>query len=189
MRINRRWNKKGRARTIPQMANALAAAIWKLSSQALLNLENENFETTTQGQRLDILAEIAIYLLHQCDRRVYELTTAENRNTFISALAIDLARMIEDSRVDVQGVDSYQAKFIETLNARTEVYSESKFSAEDGAGFAMRCAFGNFVQQAMGARDNKWIPDYILGREAPAAEISLRNVLPGLVDFNNLSEA
>jgi hypothetical protein len=33
----------------------------------------------------------------------------------------------------------------------------------------------------MGARDNRWIPDYLVGREAPAIEASLRRSLAGLV--------
>ena len=37
------------------------------------------------------------------------------------------------------------------------------------------------VQETMGARDNRWIPDYIVGREAPAVESSLRRSLVGLV--------
>jgi hypothetical protein len=37
------------------------------------------------------------------------------------------------------------------------------------------------VQAVMGARDNRWIPDYIVGREAPNVEASLRRSLAGLV--------
>jgi hypothetical protein len=33
----------------------------------------------------------------------------------------------------------------------------------------------------MGVRDERWIPDYIVGREAPAVEASLKRSLIGLV--------
>jgi hypothetical protein len=39
----------------------------------------------------------------------------------------------------------------------------------------------------MGARDNKWIPDYIIGREAPEIEATLRLSLSGLVAFDRLN--
>ena len=36
-------------------------------------------------------------------------------------------------------------------------------------------------QAVMGEKDSKWIPDYILGRDAPEIETSLRRSLTGLV--------
>jgi len=37
------------------------------------------------------------------------------------------------------------------------------------------------VQATMGARDERWIPDYVIGREAPAIESALKRSLNGLV--------
>ena len=45
----------------------------------------------------------------------------------------------------------------------------------------MRSQLGNHIQAVMGEKDNKWIPDYILGRDAPEIENSLRRSLNGLV--------
>ena len=187
MRVSKRWNQKQKPRTIEQMSSAVAGTIWKLGSQSLLNLETEKFETTSQKQRLDVLEEVFAYLIHQCDRRVYDLTSADNRAAYITALAKDLARLIEDSRVDMEGVGSYQQSFLDKLNHRMAVYSQYKFCNDEGASFVMRCSFGDFVKEAMGARDSKWIPDYIIGREAPLAENALKSTLAGLVDFENFS--
>ncbi|MCZ6578721.1 MAG: hypothetical protein O6927_05160, partial [Gammaproteobacteria bacterium] len=82
MRVNKKWNQKSRSRSVEQMANAVAAAIWKLAAQVLLNLENENFETTTQGQRLDVMEELVIFLVHMSDRRIIVQTDADNRAAF-----------------------------------------------------------------------------------------------------------
>ena len=49
----------------------------------------------------------------------------------------------------------------------------------------MQCRFGERVQAVMGAREQRWIPDYVVGREAPEIEISLRRALTGLVHFSN----
>jgi hypothetical protein len=50
----------------------------------------------------------------------------------------------------------------------------------------MRSVFGDFVKEAIGARDNKWIPGYIIGWEAPLVKSALKRTLAGLVDFEML---
>lgn len=185
MRVNKKWNQKSRLRTIEQMSNVVAAAIWKLAAQVVLNLENENFETTTQEQRLDVMEELVIFMAHMADRHICEQTNAENRGRFITTLVKDLARMLEESRNDVQEVRDYASPFYEKSNLRTAEYSTYKFSVEEGASFAMRCVLGAHVMKTMGDFDNKWIPDYIIGREAPEIEAVLRQTLSGLVNFDN----
>jgi len=187
MRVIKKWNQKTRSRTIEQMANAVVAAVWKLAAQVLLNLENENFETSTQGQRLDVMEELIIFLVHMVDRRTCEQTSAANRSRFISALVKNLARMLEESRIDVQQAGGQQAAFIEKCNLRTAEYSTYSFSVDDGASFAMRCQLGAHIMQTMGPLDNKWIPDYIVGREAPEIEATLRQTLIGLVEFDDMA--
>lgn len=184
MRVNKKWNQKARPRSIEQMANAVAAAIWKLAAQVLLNLENENFETSTQGQRLDVVEELAIFLLHMTDRHICEQTTAHNRAQFISALAKDIARMLAESRDDIGQSGDHKALFIEKCNLRTGGYADYSFSTKEGASFAMRCVLGAHVMETMGDRENKWIPDYIIGREAPEIEATLKLSLSGLVAFD-----
>ena len=185
MRVIKKWNQKSHPRTIEQMSNAVVAAIWKLAAQVVLNLENENFETTTQGQRLDVMEELVIFLVHMADRRTCAQTSADNRNRFITALVKDLARMLEDSRIDVQQDGDYITPFIEKTNLRTGEYSTYTFSDDGGASFAMRCVLGAHIMESMGALDNKWIPDYIIGREAPEIEATLKLALTGLVEFND----
>ena len=185
MRVIKKWSQKSRPRTIEQMSNAVVAAIWKLAAQVVLNLENENFETTTQGQRLDVMDELVIFLVHMADRRTSAQTNADNRSRFITAMVKDLARMLQESRNDVQLAGDYTTAFIEKCNLRTAEYSSYKFSQEDGASFAMRCVLGAHIMETMGALDNKWIPDYIIGREAPEIEATLGQALTGLVEFDD----
>jgi hypothetical protein len=185
MRVIKRWNQKSQPRSIAQMANVIAAAIWKLAAQVVLNLENENFETTTQGQRLDIMDELVIFLVHMADRHVFSQTSVHNRGQFISVLVKDLARMLEESRDDVEQIGDHQSAFVGKINLRTAEYGECKYSPDEGASFAMRCLLGTHVMEMMGARDNKWIPDYIIGREAPQMEATLRQALTGLVEFGD----
>jgi hypothetical protein len=185
VRVKKSWNQESAPRSLAQMANAIGATIWKLAANVLLNLENENFETTTQGQRVDILEEVVCYLVHYCDRWMYPLADQQQRTEFISCLVKDLARMLEDSRIDVQGEGAYQVDFIDKLNQRAADYAGFSFSEEEGGSFAMRCRLGAYLQDTMGARDNRWIPDYIVGREAPEIEVALKRSLAGLVSFGS----
>ena len=185
MRVKKRWNQDSVARSIPQMANAIAATIWKLAANVVLNLENENFETDTQAQRIDIMEEVVCFLVHYCDRWIYSQADRDQRQEFIASLALDMARMLEDSRVDVQGEGEYRDDFIDKLNRRSAEYAEFSFGDEDGPSFSMQCRLGQRVQDAMGARDQRWIPDYVVGREAPEIGSSLRRSLAGLVHFSD----
>jgi len=182
MRVKKNWNQSA-ARTFEQMANAIAATIWKLAANLLLQLENDNFETTTQAHRIDVMEEVICYLVHYSDRWIYPQASQQQRDLFITSLAKDLARMLEDSRFDVQAPGNYQSSFFDKLNQRSADYADYSFSSEVGASFAMRCRLGDQVRNVMGERDSKWIPDYILGREAPDIEISLKRSLTGLVTF------
>ncbi len=183
VRVKKRWNQQARPRTLAQMANAIGASIWKLAANVVLNLENENFETDTQVQRVEIMEEVVCYLVHITYRRVYAQASQSQRAEFIAALVADLARMLEDSRCDVQGAGEYQAAFIDKVNQRSAEYASFGFSDEDGASFSMRCRLGDRVAASMGERDRRWIPDYLVGREAPEIEAALQKSLAGLVSF------
>ena len=182
VRVKKRWNQQG-PRSLAQMANAIAATVWKLSAEMVLNLENENFETASQAQRIDIAEEAICYLVHACDRWSYSRADESARAEFVAALAGDLARMLEDSRFDVQGDGAYRARFIDKLNQRSADYAGFTFDPEEGASFALRCRFGDRVQAGMGERDQRWIPDYVVVREAPEMEAALQRSLAGLVLF------
>ena len=185
VRIKKRWNQHAAPRSLAQTANAISSTIWKLAADVVLNLENENFETETQGQRVDLLEELASYLVHCSDRWVYTRASQEQRGEFIDCLVRDIARLLEDSRIDVQGEGDYQQAFIDKLNQRAADYARFSYSEDEGCSFAMRCRLGERVQATMGARDERWIPDYVVGREAPAIESALKRSLVGLVRIEN----
>ena len=185
VRVKHRWNQQQTSRSVAQMANAVAATLWKLAANVVLNLENENFETETQSQRIDLMEEILCYQVHIVDRWLYSRASESQRGEFVSCLVGDLARMLEDSRVDVQGGDEYQTVFVDKLNLRSGEYAAFSYSDEEGASFAMRCRLGDCVQAQMGDRDQRWIPDYIVGREAPEIESALKRSLTGLVSFES----
>lgn len=181
MRTKKNWNQKTRERTLEQVANAICSTIWKLAQNVVLTLENDDFETSTHSQRMDVMEEVVCYLIHFSDRWIYEQATVEQRAEFVSSLARDLGRLFQENREDIEGEGSYAKAFFEKLNARSTEYGGYSYDREEGCSFAMRCQLGNQIQSVMGEKDSKWIPDYIVGRDAPEIESSLRRSLQGLV--------
>ena len=45
---------------------------------------------------------------------------------------------------------------------------------------------GEFVQKAMADKDSKWIPDYVIGNEAPRAYVSFKKAAEKMLNLNEL---
>lgn len=185
VRLRTRWNLKDRDRSIEQIASAVGVNIWKIASEGLLNLENEGFETISQAQRLDVIAEFIAFMIHVSDRLVYGDMSDEERREFITALALHLTNTMQDNRIDANGPGQYQDAFIQLLNSRMEDYSECSYTDQEGPGFSLKRILGERVRDQMGAKDNKWIPDYIIDAEAPKAVESLKKVLHSMLDLES----
>ena len=181
MRIQTRWNKKGKKRSLEETAGALAFIEWRIAGKALLNLENEGFQTDTQLQRLDVIEELGAFLIHVTDRLVHDSMSEEERQRFIVALALKIADTYHDNRVDSEGRgQDFRQPFIEGLNRRLADYAE--FSFEDGEpGYAFKRYLGEAVTNRMGERDAKWICDQVMEIEVPDMLKTLRRGLGNLL--------
>ena len=177
-RLKTRWNLKDRTRTFEEIAGVVGFNLWVLAGEACLFLENEGFETQTHSQRLNVIAEFLAFCVHVADRMVFDEMTAAEREQFINALGQHLADTMKSNRQDVQAEGS-RSDFINLLNERMNAYSECGFTAEDGPSFSLRCMVGNHVQAAMGEKDNKWIPDYVIDSEIPKLLLALKRVFAG----------
>ena len=141
-------------------------------------LENEGFETVSRSQRLDVIAEFIAFGAHVADRMVFDEMTANEREIFINALGQHLADTMQSNRADVQEGE-YRSDFINLLNERMSEYSECSYTHEDGPSFSMRRLAGKHVQEVMGDKDNKWIPDYVIDSEIPKMLLALKRVFRG----------
>ena len=186
-RLKAKWNQKNRERTPEQIASAVGFNIWLLAAEGCLNLENEGFETSTQSQRLDIISEFLAFSLHIVDRMTYGELEEDERIRFINALGINLAGHIQSNRVDATGPGEYRQAFIELLNLRMDEYSECSYDKDTGPGFNLKRIFGNHVMTMMGAKDQKWIPDYVIDVESPKIIKGINRVMHGMGD--SLEEA
>ena len=179
-RLKAKWNQKNRTRTPEQIASAIGFNIWLLAAEACLNLENEGFETNTQSQRLDVISEFLAFSLHLVDRMTFGELDEEERIRFINALGVSLATTVQSNRVDADGAGEYRTQFVELLNSRMDEYSECSYDQDSGPGFSLKRILGTHVMHAMGAKDNKWIPDYVIDAESPKIIKGIKRVMLGM---------
>lgn len=178
-RLKTRWSLKDRKRTPEQVAGVVGFNLWVLAADACLFLENEGFETCTQWQRLQVIAEFVAFGAHIADRMVFDDMTAAERQLFINALGRHLAGTMQTNCEEVCGVGEYRKEFIGLLNDRMSEYSECGYDHDNGPAFSMRRLAGNHVQAVMGKKDNKWIPDYVIDSEIPKLLLGLKRVFKG----------
>ncbi len=184
MRLKTKWANKDKERSIEEIAGALAFTVWRIGMQSVLNLENENFQTDTQSQRVDLVDEFVIFLTHLTDRMAYAQDIDDDqRMRLIKTLALRLAQFDHEDRQLCDGPGEYHGAFIELLNARMEDYSECKWTAEEGPGFSMTRTLGDHVTSKMGERDRKWITTYVQEIEVPEAQKTLKRAIRSLLGW------
>ena len=182
VRIRSRWKDKGKARSLEDNAGALAFIQWRIAGATLLNLENEGFQTDTQGQRLDVLQELCAFLIHVTDRLVHGRMSDEERKRFIVALALKTADTYHDNRADAEGRgQDFRQPFIDTLNQRMAEYAEFRFENAE-PGYALKRYLGECVTNTMGPKDRKWISDQVMEIEIPEMLKTLKKGLKDLFD-------
>lgn len=178
-RLKTKWNQQDRQRTPEEVASVVAFNLWVLAADSCLFLENEGFETRTQSQRLDVIAEFVAFGAHVADRMVFDSMTASERERFINSLGHHLANTMQTNRAEACETGNFRRDFIDLLNERMSEFSECSYTEEHGPGFPMRRLAGNHVQEVMGEKDNKWIPDYVIDSEIPKLLLGLKKVFKG----------
>ena len=181
IRVKSKWNKKDKDRSPTEIGSALAFNLWKIAGANVLHIENEGFQTETQHQRLDIIAELLAFFVHIIDRMVSEKEYAEkDRADLITAVALSLAKTMHDNRRDIESEGDFKEAFINLLNERMGQYAE--FSYENGEpGFQLRRRCGDYVSDVMGEVDKKWVTSQIMDIELPDALKTFKKVARSLL--------
>jgi hypothetical protein len=180
VRIKSRWSKKGKTHSVEEIAGAVAFILWRIATNGVLSMENADFQTDSQEQRLNVIAEFLAFAIHMADRMTIEKFDDEERMTFMSELAQKCAKHMEDNQRDVLGAGEYRQAFIDTLNRRMADYSEFNYSEADGPSFNMRRFFGQQVTKVMGERNSKWVGDQVIDIEVPEILSHLGKAIPNL---------
>jgi len=189
VRLKTKWANKNKERTLEELAGALGFSLWRITAKNLLNLENEDYQTETQSQRLNVMAEFAAFLVSVADRVVAESFSDEDRTAFIVALALKLADTMQENREDCEGRGpDYRQPFIDFLNQRMSEYAEHAFK-EMEPGYGFKRHLGNSLIGVMGERHEKWLPAQIIEIEVPEAMTTLKRAMNSLlgIEFASLA--
>ncbi len=173
-RLKTRWNRAPATRDYRAVAGAIGVNLWRITTECLLNLENEGFETRDDAQRLDAISEFAAFALHLLDRYAYGRLTDADRAALVEAAARRFGEIIRDNRADAGDDGDHLRRFIGLVNRRAEEYAECGYDAAAGPSFTMRRLLGERVRDAMDEKHRRWIPDYVIDAEAPALYKELR---------------
>ena len=180
MRVKSRWNKKDKTHSVEDIAGALAFIIWRIATNGVLSMENAGFQTETQVQRLNIIAEFLAFAIHVADRMTIERFDEEQRVRFMTELAQKSAKHMEDNKRDIIGPGEYRQAFIDLLNQRMSDYAEFGYSEDEGPSFGMKRFFGDQVIPCFKGDDQKWASSQVMDIEAPEILIHLKRATPNL---------
>lgn len=184
MRMRTKWHNKERQVTVEEKANTMAFISWRIAAGLVLNLENENFQTDTQKQRLEVIRESLAFLISVTDRLVASQMDIQERQEFVVKFATKLAKTYQENCEDLiaRGVD-YKKPFIDIINQRLNAYAECSWDDEkEMPGFQYKRDFGDFISSVMGEKDNKWITDQIIEIEVPDMMENLKKAKFEMVD-------
>jgi len=180
LRIKSRWNKKNKTHSIEEIAGAVAFILWRIATNGVLSLENEDYQTDSQQQRLDVITEFLAFSIHLTDRMTIERFDENERMRFITELASRCAKHLEDNLRDVLGKGNYRQAFIDTLNRRMSDYAEFNYSDEEGASFGMKRFFGEQITRVLGERHSKWVSSQVMDIEVPEIHLHIKRAIPNL---------
>lgn len=178
MRIKSRWNKRAKKQSIEDIAGALAYISWRIAGNGVLELESKGYETTSNNHRLDIIGEFLAFLLQVGDRLAYERMEDEERQRFITALAMQMADTFAENKRDLLGKEGeYRREFIDLINQQAEDYAELSFSNGE-AGFDFLRYFGERVASVIS--DKHFSSQQVMDIEGPDA---LKTFKKGMEDL------
>jgi len=108
VRVKSKWHKKDKTHTIEELAGVFAFIAIRIAQNGTLNLENNDFQTDTAAQRLEIMTEYLCFTVHMIDRMTIEKFDENERQRFMTELSLKCAKHIEDNKRDLIGPGDYR---------------------------------------------------------------------------------
>lgn len=153
--------------SLEEKANILAYNIWQISLAGAKNLHEEDYIYQDDAQRVKVIREYLVFLVHVADRMTYERLSDEERSRFVNELAKYTANQIQRNTEEIAGPGPYRERYLETINQRFAEYARGSFK-EGKPGYSLLRSFGENVRQIMGDdQTNKWTIDQIMDVDGP----------------------
>ncbi len=179
-RIRDQWQDPTRQASTEDNALALAYVCWQLALTSARNLHAEDFVYQDDTQRVGVIREYLMFLVHTADRLAFELLDEAQRAPFISSLAAGCARHLQRNTEEILGAGDYAGQFIDALNQRNSEYGQCAF-ANGVPGYSLLRAFGERIQIIMGRdQTNRWVIDQVMEIDGPEAVAQLGRSLQKL---------
>ena len=168
MRLRIRNSFKNRdSASLEEKANILAYNIWQISLAGAKNLHEEDYIYQDDVQRVKVIREYLVFLVHIADRMVYDQLSEEERGRFVNELAKYTANQIQRNTEEIAGPGAYRENYLQTINDRFSEYARGSFK-EGKPGYSLLRMFGENVRQIMGDdQTNKWTIDQIMDVDGP----------------------
>ena len=191
MRIRDRWPARENSVSIEENAGALAYVCWQVALDGTKQLHEQKFNYRDDVQRVAVISEYLVFLVHICDRVCATQLQPDERERFVIKLTQVCAGHLHRNAEEILGPGDYTEAFIETFNARSKDFSQCNY-VNGGPGYSLLRAFGAQIQQLMGNdQTNRWVMDQITEINAQNAvdqiQKSIRNILGSSAAVDNQS--
>ena len=181
MRIRDRWPAREHSVSIEENAGALAYVCWQVALDGTKQLHAQKFDYRDDAQRVAVISEYLVFLIHICDRICATQLQPGDREIFVIKLTRVCAGHLHRNAEEILGPGDYTEAFIDTFNVRSKDFSQCKY-VNGGPGYSLLRAFGAQIQQLMGNdQTNRWVMDQVTEINAQNAvdqvQKSIRNIL------------
>ncbi len=184
----RNTHKNRAARTVEEKANILAYNIWQIALAGTKNLHAEDYRFDGDEQRVGVIREYLIFLLHIADRMAHTRLSDEERETFIATLAKDTAYHLQRNTEEIMGSGDYKAPYFELINERFGHYATGKFEGDE-PGYSLYRMIGDNARTIMGDDQiNKWTIDQIMDIDGPEMVEKMQASLESILDTPSVEE-
>ena len=179
-RIRDRWRNPEQQQSAEKNGEALGYVCWQLALTAARNLHAEDFVYQDDVQRVAVIREYLIFLVHAAERLAFDPLEEADRAAFVPALALACAGQFQRNAAEVLGSGDYRTQFIEALNRRNGHYGECSFG--DGLpGYALLRAFSDHIQAIMGNdQTNRWVMEQVMDIDGPDVVRQLAKAMSNL---------
>ncbi len=187
LRIRNTFKNRGNA-TLEEKGNILAYNIWQISLAGAKNLHQEDYLFESDAQRVGVIREYLVFMVHVADRMVFDKLNETDRATFVNVLAQYTANQIQRNTEEIAGPGEYKASYLATINDRFNEYSRGSF--EDGKpGYSLLRMFGENIRQIMGDdQTNKWTIDQIMDVDGPLLVGKMADSLNSIIEQPSTEE-
>ena len=181
IRLTSKWRRdRGKPVALEDNAVALAYIIWQIALMAAKNLHAEDFVYESDRQRIAVITEYLMFLIHVADRFAHADMPQQARERFVTRLAREVARHLQRNQAEILGSGDHAGAFIALLNQRLADYAETVFR-EGRPGFECLRCLGDRVLTIMGTSQvNRWVIDQVMEIDAPSAVDHLRQAMDNL---------